>query len=62
VFDAETGALVGIVEGYRTAQIATPGSPDRVLQLPVPGETTVIPCRMILEFLAASGLESLLSR
>jgi len=62
VFDAETGALVGIVEGYRTAQIATPGSPDRVLQLPVPGETIVIPCRMILEFLAASGLESLLSR
>jgi S1-C subfamily serine protease len=62
VFDAETGALVGIVEGYRTAQITTPGSPDRVLQLPVPGETTVIPCRMILDFLAASGLETLLPR
>jgi S1-C subfamily serine protease len=62
VFDAETGALVGIVEGYRTAQITAPGSPDRVLQLPVPGETTVIPCRMILDFLAGSGLEALVPR
>jgi len=62
VFDAESGALVGIVEGYRTAQISSPGSPERVLQLPVPGETTVIPCRTILDFLAASGLESLVPR
>lgn len=62
VFDAETGALVGIVEGYRTAQIATPGSPERVLQLPVPGETTVIPCRTILDFLVTSGLEGLVPR
>jgi len=63
VFDAETGALVGIVEGYRTAQMTTPsGGADRVLQVPVPGETTVIPCRMILDFLAASGLEDLVPR
>jgi len=62
VFDAETGALVGIVEGYRTAQIATPGNPERVLSLPVAGETTVISCRAIQDFLAASGLASLLAR
>jgi len=62
VFDAESGALVGIVEGYRTAQIASPDHPERPLQLPVPGETTVIPCRAIVEFLTASGLESLVPR
>jgi S1-C subfamily serine protease len=62
VFDAETGALVGIVEGYRTAQVATPGNPDRVLQLPVAGETTVIPCRAIVDFLTASGLAELVPR
>src|SRR5262249_20824842 len=45
VFDAETGALVGIVEGYRTAQVSMPDKPDRPLQLPVAGETTVIPAR-----------------
>jgi S1-C subfamily serine protease len=62
VFDAETGALVGIVEGYRTAQVAAPGNPERVLQLPVPGETTVIPCRAIVDFLTAAGLEALVPR
>ena len=59
VFDAETGALIGIVEGYRTAQMALPDRPERTLQLPVAGETLVIPARSILEFLAASGLGEL---
>jgi S1-C subfamily serine protease len=62
VFDAETGALVGIVEGYRTAQVAAPGNPERVLQLPVAGETTVIPCRAIVDFLTSAGLEALVPR
>ncbi|HEV8441198.1 MAG TPA: serine protease [Methylomirabilota bacterium] len=62
VFDAETGSLVGIVEGYRTAQVSVPESPDRVLQLPVAGETIVIPARSIAEFLTTSGLGELLSR
>ena len=42
VFDAETGELIGVVEGYRTAQIATRDAPDRVMEIPVPGETLVI--------------------
>jgi serine protease Do len=62
VFDAETGALVGIVEGYRTAQMALPDRPDRALQLPVAGETLVIPTRSILDFVTASGLGDLVSR
>jgi len=62
VFDAATGALVGIVEGYRTAQMSGKDHPDRVMQLPVAGETLVIPARAIAEFLGASGLGDLLSR
>ncbi|HXJ77652.1 MAG TPA: serine protease [Candidatus Methylomirabilis sp.] len=62
VFDAETGDLVGIVEGYRTAQLALPDRPDRALQLPVAGETLVIPTRSIVEFLTASGLGDLVAR
>jgi len=62
VFDAATGALVGIVEGYRTAQIAMPDRPERVLQLPVPGETTVIPVVVIVEFLNGAGLDALVPR
>jgi len=59
VFDAENGALVGIVEGYRTAQMALPDRPERTLQVPVAGETLVIPTRSILDFLRASGLGDL---
>ena len=62
VFDAETGALIGIVEGYRTAQMALPDRPERTLQVPVAGETLVIPARSILDFLAASGLGDLVAR
>jgi S1-C subfamily serine protease len=62
VFDARTGALIGIVEGYRTAQVAVPEAPGRVLQMPVPGETTVIPSRAIIHFLLTSGLEGLMPR
>ncbi|PWU25041.1 MAG: hypothetical protein C5B48_03290 [Candidatus Rokuibacteriota bacterium] len=60
VFDAETGALVGIVEGYRTANVSMPETPDRVLQLPVAGETTVISARAIMDFLTAAGLADLM--
>ena len=62
VFDAETGALVGIVEGYRTAHMSGTDKSDRVVQLPVAGETLVIPARAIMDFLGASGLGDLLSR
>jgi len=62
VFDAESGALVGIVEGYRTAHVSVPDKPDRVMQVPVAGETTVIPVSAILNFLSASGLAGLAAR
>jgi len=58
VFDTETGELLGVVEGYRTAQIAARDAPDKVMEIPVPGETLVISARMIQEFLAGSELET----
>jgi serine protease Do len=57
VFDAETGELIGVVEGYRTAQIAARDAPDRVMEIPVPGETLVISAETIERFLAGADLE-----
>lgn len=62
VFDAASGELIGIVESYRTAQVAIPEAPDRVLQIPIPGETTVISSQAILRFLASSRLKALLPK
>lgn len=62
VFDAESGALIGIVEGYRTANVSLPGAPSRALPVPVPGETTVIATPAIVRFLTASGLEAMVPR
>ena len=56
VFDASTGLLVGIVESYRTARLALPGSPERTLNLPVPGETTVVGAGTIRRFLESAGV------
>jgi S1-C subfamily serine protease len=57
VFDAVTGRLLGIVEGYRTARVALPTEPARTLDVPVPGETTVLPATAIRRFLSVIGLE-----
>jgi S1-C subfamily serine protease len=62
VFDAETGDLIGVVEGYRTAQIAARDAPDRVLEIPVPGETLVISAQTIRRFLTGSELEASVPR
>jgi serine protease Do len=62
VFDATSGALVGIVEGYRTSRVALPQPEERVLTLPVPGETLLISSEAILHFLESSGLDRLVRR
>ena len=56
VFDAQSGELVGIVETYRTAKIAIPELKDRVLEIPVPGETVLVPASVILRFVLDFGL------
>jgi serine protease Do len=54
VYDAETGKLVGIVEGYRTGRVRVQESPERSIDIPFPGETTVVSTLSILRFLATS--------
>jgi len=48
VFDARSGNLVGIVRSYRTAKLSLPGTPAQSLELPIAGETTVVPVSQIL--------------
>jgi S1-C subfamily serine protease len=62
IFDAETGDLLGVVEGYRTALIAAKDAPERVMEIPVPDETLVISSRTIRLFLAGSELDTARSR
>lgn len=62
VFDARTGELLGIVEGYRTAKVAIPEMKERALEVPVAGETTLVPAAAILRFLEDSGLGGFLPR
>jgi S1-C subfamily serine protease len=62
VFDRSTGQLVGIVESYRMAKVAIPEMKDRVLEIPVAGETTLIPAATIQGFLVDSGLTPFLPR
>jgi serine protease Do len=61
MFDLGSGALVGIVEGYRTARLTLPESQGRSLDLPVGGETTVVSVQSVMRFLTASGLSHLVS-
>jgi len=62
VFDARTGELLGIVQSYRTARVAIPEMRERVLEVPVAGETTLISSATILRFLETSGLTRFLPR
>jgi len=59
VFDAATGQLVGVVEGYQTARVQVPGDPRLAVDFPVPGETKVVPARLIRRFLEQAGYASL---
>ena len=58
VFDARTGHLVGLVRGYRTAKLALPGTPPQTLDIPIAGETTVIPATVIRCSVARTALDA----
>ena len=60
VFTADTGSLIGLVRGYRTAQLALPGAGGEPLNLPVAAETTVISTADIICFLSASRFADLI--
>jgi len=57
VFDAHTGELIGIVETYRTAKITIPELNDRSIEVPVPGETVLVPAPALFQFARDFGLE-----
>jgi len=63
VYQAKTGRLIGLVEGYRTARVsfrvdAHPGHID----VPVPGETYLTPLAHIRRFLAETGYSHLVGQ
>ena len=61
VFDAPTGALIGLIEKYRTAHVAVPqSSPERAIEIPIPGETTLVSSEAIRQFVIEAGLEAFL--
>ncbi|MEM7170387.1 MAG: serine protease [Pseudomonadota bacterium] len=53
IFDKSNGQLVGLVRGYRTAQLSL-SSEKAPLKLPIAGETTVVSTRDIGCFLVAA--------
>jgi hypothetical protein len=61
VYDAVSGRLVGIVESYRTARVRIPETPNRTLELPVAGETTLVSAQAVVQFFRDSGLAAFLA-
>ena len=52
-FDAETGNLIGIVQGHQTFSFAVKDqSQSYTMKFPVPGTTFVVPTALIRPFLA----------
>jgi len=52
VYDGRTGLLVGVVEGYRTARVSFKGEATPwYIDVPVPGETYVVPLVDLRRFL-----------
>ena len=53
VFEARSGALIGVVEGYSTARVSAQGAnPAWYIDVPVPGQTFVTPIADVQRFLA----------
>ena len=59
VYDERTGQLLGLVEGYRTARVSFSGD-AQYIDVPVPGETYVVPLAAIRRFLVRADRKDLL--
>ena len=59
VYDERTGRLLGLVEGYRTARVSFNGN-AQFIDVPVPGETYVVPLADIRRFLLQADRKDLL--
>ncbi len=60
VYDEPTGRLVGLVEGYRTARVSFQGDASQYIEVPVPGESYVVPLADIRRFLIEADQKDLL--
>ncbi len=61
VYDGRTGRLIGLVEGYRTARVSFKGEASpQYIDVPVPGETYVVPLADIRQFLIQADQADLL--
>ena len=62
VFGARDGTLLGLIEGYSTARVASKGAtPSWYIEVPVPGQTFVTPLTDVRRFLAQTSYPDLLS-
>ncbi len=61
VYNEQSGQLVGLVRGYRTANLSL-SSDEPPLKLPIAGETTIISTRDIVCFLLDFGYEGLIAK
>lgn len=62
VFDAHTGGLIGLVEGYRIARVTAHGAePPWYIDVPEPGQTFVTSLADIRRFLAETGYSRLVA-
>jgi S1-C subfamily serine protease len=63
IFSLETGRLLAIVEGYRTAKVAfSVNEKDFSFDVPMPGETFAAPTSKVRRFLAEHGWLKLVQR
>ncbi|KFE70652.1 S1 family peptidase [Hyalangium minutum] len=63
IFSLETGKLLAIVEGYRTAKVGfAVANEDYSFDVPMPGETFAAPSSKVRKFLQAQGFARLLER
>ena len=61
VYEARTGSLIGVVEGYGTARVSSQGGgAGWYFDVPVPGQTLVVSLRDIGRFLEDTGHTDLL--
>ena len=60
VYEARSGRLIGLVDGYGTATVSLGGDSPRYINVPVPGETYVTPPVAIRRFLDQAGYGDLL--
>lgn len=61
LFSVESGKLIGIVEGYRTAKVSFPVAQETYsFDVPMPGETFAAPAAKVRHFLEVKGLGNLI--